>query len=75
MKTWLTTHKTNTMKTTNSENKEAQQERLKSRNQDQQMLNEVVKGTGMSAWEAEAEKGVSPSISAIWCHSRNFTLF
>lgn len=42
------------MKTTTSENKEAQQERLKSRTQDQQMLNEVVKGTGMSAWEAEA---------------------
>lgn len=43
----------NTMKTNTSENKEAQQERLKHRSQDQQMLNEVIHGTGMSYWEAQ----------------------
>ena len=42
------------MKTSTSENEEAQQERLNSRAQDQQMLNEVVKGTGISAWEASS---------------------
>jgi len=41
------------MKTNTSENKEAQQERLKHRSQDQQMLNEVIHGTGMSFWEAQ----------------------
>jgi DNA-binding CsgD family transcriptional regulator len=38
---------------TNTENKEAQQQRLQSRTQDQQLINEVIEGAGMSRWEAQ----------------------